>query len=137
MRQLRLIPVPSSEKESQVVSAEAPAAAQPTAPPPEVPPALPQVTGTQQRYQMLALGPQHREQYDVVYTVLPLAPGSWVPTAPCATCGSRTFRTYYWVAARHHDAQGRPAPYHAHQWSCARCQGPLPHSTVAEFTITE
>ena len=133
MRQLRLIPVPEAAARKAVP--EAPCAAQQTSAPPEETPVLPQVTGTQKRYRVLSRGPQHREQHDVTYTVLPLAPGSWVPSAPCATCGSRTFRTYYWVAARHHDAQGRPAPYRAHHWSCARCQGPLPHSTVAEFTL--
>ncbi len=137
MRQVRLIPAPSQPEENKAVSHEAPAAAQPTAPALEVSPAIPQVTGTQQRYQLLSLGPQSREQHDHVYTVLPLAPGSWTPASPCATCKSRTFRTYYWVAARYHDEQGRPAPTQAHHWSCARCQGPLPNSTVAEHTITE
>jgi hypothetical protein len=130
-RQLRLIP--ANRGSATATDADVPAAR---------PPPSEQVTGEVRHHHSESVGtlPEggtKREIHDYEYVVLPLAPESWVPTAPCRTCGSRTFRTYYWVVKQHPDACGRPAPTGDQHWSCARCQNPLRNSRVAEYTLPE
>lgn len=84
------------------------------------------------------LGGTHKEIHDYDYTVLPLSPAAHVPTEPCP-CGSRRFRTYYWVAERDHcyDDRGQLKPTADHHWACARCTYPLAGSHVAVYTMPE
>ena len=68
-----------------------------------------QVKGEQHTHRWVSVSAEHgRREHTVTYTVLPLAPGSHTPSEPCSSCGARRFRTYYWVANRHHDERGHP-----------------------------
>lgn len=68
-----------------------------------------QVKGKRRTHRWVSVSAEHgRWEHTVTYTVLPLAPGSHTPSEPCSSCGARRFRTYYWVANRHHDERGHP-----------------------------
>lgn len=94
-----------------------------------------QVKGKRRTHRWVSVSAEHgRWEHTVTYTVLPLAPGSHTPSEPCSSCGARRFRTYYWVANRHHDERGHP-PTSDHHWACARCTSSVPESRVAEYTL--
>ena len=123
-RHLHLVPV----------SASHPLPAAPPTPPPSSAEAA-ELQSRKEKITYLRTSPTRRERVTYTYEVLPLSPDAWRPEKPCATCGGRSWVTYYWVSWQSHDEQGRPKPVSPAGWACASCSAPLPDSKVAKIKI--